>query len=71
MVERPVYVTDAPAFERQELRAMREVSCPHCGYFLARIDAPWGKVRAYCRGCRQYRTAYLGRPTLTEIQAGM
>lgn len=54
----------------------QDVSCSGCGKFLAATNAPWGRVKAYCRGCRKFRYGYLGKPpeedqhsTLTEQAA--
>ena len=41
---------------------MTEVRCQHCGRFLLSTNCPWGRVTAYCKGCRQMRTVLLGKP---------
>lgn len=41
----------------------RELTCPHCGYYLTSTTAPWGRIKAYCRGaCRKFVYVYLGKP---------
>lgn len=41
----------------------RSLNCPMCGYFLVSTNAPWGRIKAYCRGtCRRFVYVYLGKP---------
>lgn len=41
----------------------RQLSCPNCGYYVTSTTAPWGRIKAYCRGaCRKYVYVYLGKP---------
>lgn len=41
----------------------RRIACPICGYYLTSTTAPWGRIKAYCRGaCRKYVYVYLGKP---------
>lgn len=47
----------------------RDLSCPHCGYFLTSTTAPWGRIKAYCRGCRKMRIVFVGRPPDKEDRA--
>lgn len=45
---------------------MTEVRCSHCGRFLMATNAPWGRVTAYCKGCRVMRSVSLGKAPADE-----
>jgi hypothetical protein len=59
---RSVTVTLSDSRPTQPMRE-RELTCPHCGYYLTSTTAPWGRIKAYCRGaCRKFVYVYLGKP---------